>query len=283
VRRTHVAVAIAVVATLTPAGLSLAGDGTTEGLPETVTVDDGTDTIGVDVGDGGSSGGGGGGGGGSNQPQCTYTKAYIREFPAGHQVLDNDHPFTVEISGTTMTAYWKVCPGRARVLILIDESVTVQDMIDQVRASIRRRVPQPIANVNPAPEHGGYVNLGLWLAIEDPGLVTAHAAAGFVSATAQAQHVSTQFDFGNGDSVTCQGLGTPIEAVHPDLDTTEEGPCGYTYRKSSPDETPYQLTISSIYAVSYTSSGGSGNLGTITTSRTYLYDVDEIQTIGTRG
>ncbi|MDX2379464.1 MAG: hypothetical protein QNM02_06870, partial [Acidimicrobiia bacterium] len=260
-----------------------AGDQGTGQVPPPVTVDDGTDTIGVDVGDGGSSGGGGGGSGGTGGPRCSYTKAYIRELPDGHLSLDNDHPVTVEINGKLMTGYWKTCPGSARVLILIDEGVTVQDMIDEVRASIRRRVPQPVANINPAPEHGGFVNLGLWLAIDDPGPISAHAAAGFVSATATAQHVSTQFDFGNGDSVTCQGLGTPIEAVHPDLDTTDEGPCGYTYRQSSPDESPYQVTISSTYAVSYTSSGGSGNLGTITTSRTYPYDVDEIQTIGTRG
>jgi hypothetical protein len=273
-----------ILATVSPVASAGAGDKRPGGVPETVTVDDGTDTIGVDVGDGGSSGGGGGGGGGgSSGPKCTYTRAYFRDAPGRFESIDNDHPITIQINGTPMSGYWKTCPGSGRVLVLIDESVTVQDMIDQVRAGIRRRVPQPVANINPAPEHGGYVNLGLWLAIEDPGPITAHAAAGFVSATATATHVSTTFDLGNGDTVACNGLGTPIEAVHPDLDTTEEGPCGYTYRTSSPDETPYLLTISSTYAVSYTSSGGSGNLGTITTSRTYPYDVDEIQTIGTRG
>jgi hypothetical protein len=249
----------------------------------TVTSDDGTDTIGVDVGQGGGSPGGGGSSGGTNRPQCTYTKAYIGDLPAAYEDFENDHPFTVEIDGVKMTGYWKTCPGQRRVLVLIDDSVTVQDMIDQVRASIRRRIPQPVANVNPAPEHGGYVNLGLWLAIDDPGLISAHAAAGSVAATAFAQHTSTHFDFGNGDGVTCTGIGTPIEDVHPDLDTTEEGPCGYTYRQSSPEESPYQLTISSTYAITYTSTGGSGSLGTITTSRTYSYDIDEIQTIGTRG
>jgi len=245
-----------------------------------VTADDDTDTIGVDVRDGSSRGSSSGS---SNTPRCTYTKAFFRDVPGRYDGIDNDNPITVEVGGVTKTGYFKSCPGRARVLVLIDDSVTVQDMIDQVSDSIRRRIPQPVANINPSPEHGGFVNLGLWLAVGDPGPISAHAAAGSVAATANASYVSTTFDFGNGDAVTCAGTGTPIEHAHPDLDTTEQGPCGYTYRRSSPDDAPYQLTISSTYAISYTSTGGSGSLGTITTSRTYAYDVDEIQTIGTRG
>jgi hypothetical protein len=281
--RSALAVVVATAVVGSTGSMAIAGeqDGALPGTPP-VTADDESDTIGIDVGDGSSSGGGGSSGG-SSRPQCSFTRAYFRDVPGLFDPIDNDHPVTVEVGGVVKHGYFKSCPGRARVLVLIDESVSVEDMIDQVSDSIRRRIPQPVANVNPAPEHGGFVNLGLWLAVEDPGPISAHAAAGSVSATATAQHVSTTFDFGNGDTLTCVGGGTPIEDVHPDLDTTEQGPCGYTYTRSSPDDAPYQLTISSTFAITYTSSGGAGNLGTITTTRTYPYDVDEIQTVGTRG
>ncbi|MBV1893818.1 MAG: hypothetical protein KUG57_07205, partial [Ilumatobacteraceae bacterium] len=68
-----------------------------------------------------------------------------------------------------------------------------------------------------------------------------------------------------------------------DLDTLEEGPCGYTYRLSSPEEDPYQITITSFYDVTYTTSTGrSGSLEGLSRSITFDYDIDEIQTVGTR-
>ncbi|WP_231106574.1 hypothetical protein, partial [Streptobacillus moniliformis] len=45
-------------------------------------------------------------------------------------------------------------------------------------------------------------------------------------ATVTARYESTTWEFGNGDSLTCPGLGTPIV----DLETADAGPCGYTYR-----------------------------------------------------
>jgi len=61
----------------------------------------------------------------------------------------------------------------------------------------------------------------------------------------------------------------------------EEGPCGYTYRLSSPEDEPYLMTITSTYNVTYTTSTGrSGTLGPLNRSTTFDYDIDEIQTIG---
>ena len=54
--------------------------------------------------------------------------------------------------------------------------------------------------------------LGMWLAIDDPGPVTATAYIGdFVwSRTTTARIVGTSFEMGNGDRVDCGGVGTPI-------------------------------------------------------------------------
>ena len=106
--------------------------------------------------------------------------------------------------------------------------------------------------------------------------MTVRAEAGPHWAEATVTLASTRWDLGNGDVVECEGPGTPIV----DLDTPEQGPCGYTYRRSSPEDAPYQLGVTATWAVTYRSSGGSGAAGTIGRTVTVDYDVDEIQTVG---
>ena len=119
----------------------------------------------------------------------------------------------------------------------------------------------------------------MWLAVDDPGITTARAALAGVWAEVTAVASGTIIDFGNGDTITCDGLGTPIPESA--LDELDQGPCGYTYRQSSPDDDPYRLTITTTYAISWTTSAGSnGTLTPIGRSTTIDYDVDEIQTIG---
>jgi hypothetical protein len=81
---------------------------------------------------------------------------------------------------------------------------------------------------------------------------------------------------GNGDVVRCDGPGVAI------VDTNDpgEGPCGYTYRRSSPDDDPYVLSVTATWQVSYVSSQGAGNAGTVERTSSVDYDVDEIQTVG---
>ena len=52
-----------------------------------------------------------------------------------------------------------------------------------------------------------------------PGQVSVTASVGPVWATVTARYESTLWEFGNGDSVECDGLGTPIV----DLDTWSRG------------------------------------------------------------
>ena len=95
---------------------------------------------------------------------------------------------------------------------------------------------------------------------------------------------TTTFDLGNGDSVTCDGTGVPIEDVYPDLDVVEQSPtCGYTYRTSSPEDAPYRLTITTTWELPYESSEGAGEIPPLERTVTVDYDVDEIQTVGVRG
>jgi hypothetical protein len=130
--------------------------------------------------------------------------------------------------------------------------------------------------MSPTPAAGGIVNLGMWLALarQDPIAVRAEAGSHWAEVTVTL--ASTSWNMGNGDVVECDGPGTPIT----DTETVEQGPCGYTYRQSSPDESPYEMTVAATWQVTYRSSGGSGTAGAIDRTLSVTYDVDEIQTVG---
>ncbi len=158
----------------------------------------------------------------------------------------------------------------------VDVTVTVQDAIDDAVDRARRAVPAPTLDMSPSPEAGGIVNLGLWLALTGQEALTVRAEAGPHWAEATVTLASTSWSMGNGDVVTCDGAGTPIV----DTDVLDEGPCGYTYRRSSPDDAPYRFSVTATWAVDYVSSGGSGTAGTVDRTLSVDYDVDEIQTVG---
>ena len=120
----------------------------------------------------------------------------------------------------------RVCPDGSG-FTWVDVTVTVQDAIDDAVDRARRAAPSPTLDMNPPPDVGGIVNLGLWLALAGQGPVTVRAEAGPHWAEATATLASTTWDMGNGDVVTCDGPGVPIV----DTDTLDEGPCGYTYRR----------------------------------------------------
>ena len=152
----------------------------------------------------------------------------------------------------------RICPdGAASGFTWVDTTVTVQDAIDDAVDRARRAVPAPTLDISPPAETGGIVNLGMWLALVAQDPITVRAEAGPHWAEATVTLASTSWAMGNGDTVTCDGPGEPIV----DLDEPGEGPCGYTYRRSSPDDTPYELAVTATWEVGYRSSGPSGTAG----------------------
>jgi len=61
----------------------------------------------------------------------------------------------------------------------VDTAALIASAHDDALATI----PLPALNVSPAPEVGGVVNLGLWLAADDPGQINASASVGPVWAS----------------------------------------------------------------------------------------------------
>lgn len=199
-----------------------------------------------------------------------------REQAASREARRRSQTKVTSIGGEPHHVYDVRCADFAGNLRLVPADIDATDLLPGLEAAAHGRIELPVPDVSPAFDLGGYVNLGMWLAVESATFEPLTAEAGPVWATLTAEHDSISFDFGNGDTRTCDGTGTPIT----DLDTVDEGPCGYTYRRSSPDDAPYTVGVTTTWNLSYTSSGTSGDLAPFNRTATFAYDIDEIQTVG---
>lgn len=220
------------------------------------------------------------------RPVCDWQRLTNREAAeldglGGHADWDPDDPrwsewFQTTINGVSVDGYIVDCPGLLHQFRWVDPNVTARDLIPAVLAVADETIGPPLADVNPPVTVRGVVNLGMWLAVTEASYVPIAAVAGpadWIVATPTVG--TTTFDFGNGDAVTCAGFGTPVT----DLDTIDEGPCGYTYRRPG----TYTLTVSTVWRLPYTSSDGPGEIAPLTRTSTFHYVVGEIITVGTDG
>lgn len=192
----------------------------------------------------------------------------------------------------TASLYQRICNGDNEFVWLPDGVAatpppTVDDLAPGALAEARRSIPLPELAMSPAPDVGGVVNLGMWLAVEEPAPVTARASAGGVWAQVSATLVETVWSMGNGDVVVCDGAGDPIA----DPAVVEPSPsCGYVYgRASTPEHTgtgelAYRLSVTARWRVRLTGSDGRDvALAPIETVLEVDYAVREVQTVGAPG
>jgi hypothetical protein len=225
-------------------------------------------------------------------PRCTHRPATYGEFPNvvdtnSGTVPDPNEQANRDVNGRTERGWVRVCPTgnntgnntESNSFYWAPANTDPATLIPDALADARTRLATPTPAINPDATAGGIVNLGMWLAVDDPGTTTARATLAGVWAQVTATISNITIDLGNGDTIHCDGIGTPIPDTA--LDSLDEGPCGYTYRQSSPDDDPYQLTITTNYNINWTTSNNqTGTLAPISRSITLDYDVDEIQTIG---
>ena len=151
--------------------------------------------------------------------------------------------------------------------------IVADDLYDRAVRDIDPPVPA-LSPVGP-----GVINLGMWLAVNDPGEYSVTATVPGLSVTVTAQLAETRFDMGNGDIVTCPGAGDPIPEAAKD-DVAPSSVCGYTYQ-SRPEDRSVSITMTSTWTVSWTSSqGGSGTRPAISKTSSVEYEILEIQTVG---
>lgn len=217
------------------------------------TTDDGDITAGVGTG---PSGGGGGSGSGSPGPatfgpQCTWVPATIGNLAGASlpsDVVENSD-IDAQITNSEGESGWlRLCPGDLVAAFVWQGPVDPVDLVPGAADRARARLPRPVPNMSPAPEIGSVVNLGLWFAVDDPGVTTARASLGTAWVEVQGSFASVNINPGDGSPpVTCEGFGTP----YPDgNDDPDEGPCGHTYLQRTPDDQPHQMTYTITYDLS---------------------------------
>jgi len=223
-------------------------------------------------------------GGGSAGPVCSWqlhlgTVAEIDITGGSPNYRDAETRANVEEPGPGVQALYRVsCPsGVSFRWATPSDYVDRQALIAAAYQYMVRDIPAPELNMSPRPEVGGIVNLGLWLAVNDPGDVSAVAEVGSVWAVVTARFVGTTWDMGNGDVVNCDGLGVPYPEGSNQI---AEGPCGYTYTERPP-AAGYTVTATGHWeAHLLTSDGVDQMLDPIDMEFEFAYDVDEIVTTG---
>jgi hypothetical protein len=226
-------------------------------------------------------------------PVCQWTRSLFNAFDPGLANVpveivetgtdgwyyDPANDIYVDAPGPGIeTLYWVQCPNLGRYLWVPHvDSVDRGAMVEAALSEMYDDIPLPGLDINPRPEVGSVVNVGLWLAVNDPGAVSAVAEVGPVWASVTARFTGTTWDMGNGDVVQCAGLGMPYPVGS---NTFEQGPCGYTYTEQPPID-GYTVTVTGHWEVQLvTSDGVNQMLDPIETPYSFPYDVDEIVTVG---
>jgi len=191
-----------------------------------------------------------------NQPYgCTYTAQPSATATIGVGGAQPGEWVFPECSGPgavdPMPPVWVTDAQPEAVTVAVDPVVVGEQAVQRLGLGL------PAIEMAPPSGSPQLVGVATWLWI-DPGAwqdKTASASAGTVTATATAAPSKVVWDMGNGDSVTCDGPGTPYSASDPNATTD----CSYTW----PQAGSYTVTATVYWSVSWTATGaaGGGNLG----------------------
>lgn len=157
------------------------------------------------------------------------------------------------------------------------------DPVDVAGAAAREQVPLPELAINPGLDVGGVVNLGMWLAVSNPEPISVSVTGRGTTVTAVATLTESTWAMGDGTTVTCEAGGVPIERGSSAYSSTEEGPCGHTYRAASRGS-GYDIEVTTTWTVTWSATDGrSGTAADVVRTASFEYEVAEIQTVGTGG
>jgi hypothetical protein len=189
-----------------------------------------------------------------NQPYgCTYTAAPLLTAAIGAGGAQPGEWMDVECSGPgvidPMPPIW--VSDATQVAAQIDPVFVAQQAVKQLAFG------SPSIEMAPPDGSPQLVSVATWLWL-NPGTwqtLTATANAGTVTASATATPSKVVWDMGDGDSVTCDGPGTPYSASDPNATTD----CSYTW----PQAGSYTVTATVYWSVTWTAVGAAGgeNLG----------------------
>ena len=150
-----------------------------------------------------------------------------------------------------MPPIWVTGAQPAAALVQVNPVVVAQQAVKQL--------PLASPTIEMAPPSGSpqLVGVATWMWVS-PGAwqtLSASASAGTVTTTATATPQKVVWDMGDGNTVTCDGPGTPYSPAAPNATTN----CSYTWGQAG----TYQVTATLYWSVTWTAAGapGGGNLG----------------------
>jgi hypothetical protein len=253
-----------------------------------VDIDEDGSQVDVGAGDGEETAGDEGSGGTS---ACTWSRVPDEEIDVlwwtvgsevGSDVLDPDGDIADPLD---FEWYWMSCPdgqdGLTTDLIPVprENPVDPTDLRDEAIDTLS--LPFPTVAMNPAGDQVVHVETWLWV---DDAIWRTHSksvSAGGVTTTVTAAPTRVIWDLGNGDTVVCDGPGTPYD---PSIPSDEQTPdCSYTYTHTSAGQPgdEYQVTATIEWSVDWTVTGapGGGPLPALFTSSPVAVRVAEMQAL----
>jgi hypothetical protein len=117
------------------------------------------------------------------RPRCTYE--VVLSLPT-FEGPGPPGPFHRDEGRGPETLYWQSCDGGVPVAAWLLDTVNVDDVINSAVSRVSALLPKPVIDISPAAEVGGTVNVGMWLAVDDPGRYAVTANQGSVTATVAA-------------------------------------------------------------------------------------------------
>lgn len=184
------------------------------------------------------------------------------------------------ITGDYTDYFWSetVPPG----LRVLTPGVAAMKLIEtfQLRGIDIGMAPQ----VNPEWGHRRtYVGVPVWLWVDNPqpltwGPYSETATLGGQTITATAQVTSVTWNFGDGQSATCGGTGTPYSAGY---GVTDSPTCGHRYQTTSANQSGdrYTVTATSQWTVTWTSLAGPTGTVNLSLSSSQQLEVNELQSV----
>ncbi|MHA6631116.1 hypothetical protein ACU61A_37260 [Pseudonocardia sichuanensis] len=150
------------------------------------------------------------------------------------------------------------------------------------QARDRLRLPAPSISTNPTGDQ--LVNVPTWLWLADGfAPVSATAAVPGVSVTAVATPTAVIWNMGDGNTVTCQGPGTPFVAGTDPVAVSPD--CGHTYRSSSAGQPGqgFSVTATVRWTVTWSGAGDGGTFPDLNSTITTTFRVAEVQVLNDGG
>ena len=221
---------------------------------------------------------------GPGSSSCSWERLTTSVVEGIWQQLD---PAEQPTDVTAYEWYWVTCPDETGgeytdlVPVPVPDPTPVDPTILRDEAVDTLVLPGPTIGTSPSGDQIVHVETWLWI---DGAIWQPHeqsATAGAVTATVTAAPSRVAWDLGNGDTIVCNGPGSPYDPATAAEDQTTD--CSYTYTSSSAGRPgdAYQLSATVEWSVRWTVSGaaGGGALPALFTSAPTTVRVAELQAL----